>query len=62
MLKKYLRASAKSMRDRSDLAVAAAFVGAISVLLMVAGYVIQRLASEKAHREKWKDYNDCGWA
>ena len=62
MFKKYLKSSAKAMRGRADFAVAAAFVGAISVLLMVAGYVIQRLASEKAHREKWKDYNDCGWA
>ena len=62
MLMRYLKPGTKATRSRTDFAVAAAFVGAISVLLMVAGYVIQRLASEKAHREKWKDYNDCGWA
>ena len=46
----------------ADAGVAAAFVGAIAVLLIVAGYVISRLAGERAHRAKWKDYNDCGWA
>lgn len=45
-----------------DAGVAAAFVGAISVLLLVACYVISRLSSERAYRNKWKDYNDCGWA
>lgn len=45
-----------------EISVGAAFVGAIAVLLLVAGYVISRLSSERAHREKWKDYNDCGWA
>lgn len=45
-----------------DAGVAAAFVGAVAVLLLVAGYVISRLASERAYRAKWKDYNDCGWA
>ncbi|MDR2931695.1 MAG: hypothetical protein LBV27_01175 [Oscillospiraceae bacterium] len=47
---------------RRDLSVAIAFVSAISILLLVAGYVISRLASDRANREKWKDYNDCGWA
>lgn len=45
-----------------DIGVTTAFVGAISVLLFVACYVISRLSSERAYREKWKDYNDCGWA
>lgn len=45
-----------------DAGVATAFVAAIAVLMLVAGYVISRLASDHAHREKWKDYNDCGWA
>lgn len=45
-----------------DAGVAAAFIGAITVLLFVAGYVINRLAKDRAYREKWKDYNDCGWA
>jgi len=42
--------------------VGAAFVTAIAILLLVGGYVVSRLTAEKAHREKWKDYNDCGWA
>lgn len=45
-----------------DAGVAAAFVGAIAVLLLVACYVIGRLSSERAYRAKWQDYNDCGWA
>lgn len=45
-----------------DIGVITAFVGAISALLLVAGYVISRLASERAYRAKWQDYNDCGWA
>lgn len=45
-----------------DAGVATAFVGAIAVLLLVACYVINRLASDRAYRAKWQDYNDCGWA
>lgn len=45
-----------------DIGMVTAFVGAISVLLLVAGYVIYRLSSERAYRAKWQDYNDCGWA
>lgn len=45
-----------------DIGVIAAFVGAIAVLLLIAGYVISRLSSERAYRAKWQDYNDCGWA
>lgn len=44
-----------------DTGVAATFIGAIAVLLFVAYYVISRLESDRAHREKWKDYADCGW-
>lgn len=45
-----------------DTGVAAAFIAAIAILLFVAGYVIMRLESDRAHRAKWNDYNDCGWA
>lgn len=45
-----------------DAGMGLAFVTAIAALLLVAGYVISRLSSERAYREKWKDYNDCGWA
>ncbi|WP_156136484.1 hypothetical protein [Candidatus Soleaferrea massiliensis] len=29
-------------------------------LVMSAGYIVYKLANERAYREKWKDYNDCG--
>jgi hypothetical protein len=45
-----------------DAEIGIAFVAAIAVLLLVAGYVISRMSSDRAYREKWKDYNDCGWA
>ncbi len=32
------------------------------VLCVTAGYYIYHFASERAYREKWKDYNDCGLA
>jgi hypothetical protein len=49
-------------KKQTDFAVGASFIAAIAILLMAAGYVIHRLSGERAHREKWKDYNDCGWA
>jgi len=54
--------SGKSKTIRRDIGVVTAFVGALSVLMLVACYVIYRLSSERAYREKWKDYSDCGWA
>lgn len=45
-----------------DAGVAAAFVGAIAVLLLACCYVVSRLSSERAYRAKWQEYNDCGWA
>ena len=47
---------------RHDIGVGVAFVGAIAVLMLVAGYVINRLSREQAHQKKWQDYSDCGWA
>lgn len=38
------------------------FAVAILVLCVTAGYYLYHYASEKAYREKWKDYNDCGLA
>lgn len=38
------------------------FAVSILVLCTTAGYYIYRYASERAYREKWKDYNDCGLA
>lgn len=45
-----------------DVGVATAFAGVVAVLLLIACYVASRLAGERAYREKWRDYNDCGWA
>ena len=47
---------------RRDFGMGLAFVGAIAVLMLVAGYVISRLSREQAYRRKWQDYSDCGWA
>lgn len=38
------------------------FAVSILVLCVTGGYYIYRYASERAYREKWKDYNDCGLA
>ena len=34
----------------------------LSIFSLVASvaYIDYRMASERAYREKWKDYNDCG--
>lgn len=45
-----------------DLGAVGIFAGAIALLVVVGLYVVARLAGERAHREKWKDYVDCGWA
>ena len=34
----------------------------IATLVCSAGYLVYRMTMEKAHQEKWKDYNDCGLA
>lgn len=38
------------------------FAVSILVLCVTAGYYIYHFASERAYREKWKDYVDCGLA
>jgi len=62
MSKKQPAGPEKASLSLRDLSAVGAFIGAISVLLLVASYVIFRVSSERAYREKWKDYNDCGWA
>ena len=57
-----LRGKESAAKKKTDFVVAGSFVAAIAVLLLAAGYVITRLSAERAYREKWKDYNDCGWA
>lgn len=62
LFKDFISSAQSSKTKLRDAGAAAAFVGAIAVLLIIAGYVINRLASDRAYREKWRDYNDCGWA
>lgn len=50
------------MTKLKDLGALGAFAGAIMVLVLLGFYVASRLSSERAYREKWKDYVDCGWA
>ena len=45
-----------------DAGMGIAFVAAIAVILLVAGYVISRMSADRANKAKWQDYNDCGWA
>ena len=32
----------------------------IVLLMGSVGYIVYRLLGERAYREKWKDYEDCG--
>lgn len=32
----------------------------IMTLISAAAYLLYRYVSERAYREKWKDYDDCG--
>ena len=42
--------------------VVVSLVFTIATLVCSAGYLVYRMTLEKEHREKWKDYNDCGLA
>ena len=52
----------KNLRRNSDNLLFMVFVTVISVTFLVAGCVIYRFAVESAYRQKWRDYDDCGWA
>ena len=45
-----------------DIGVIGAFVGALAILLFIGFYVTARFVRERTRREKWSDYDDCGWA
>lgn len=34
----------------------------VLVACITAGYCLYRYLNERAYRERWKDYNDCGLA
>jgi hypothetical protein len=48
--------------QETDFMAMAVFVTAIAGLLVACFYVVSRLAGERAYRNKWNDYDDCGWA
>lgn len=54
----------KKLQDvkRRDFGAIGAFVCAIGVLVIIGFYVAVRLSGTRAYQEKWKDYDDCGWA
>lgn len=37
-------------------------VASIFVMAAALAYIIIKLMGDRAYREKWKDYNDCGLA
>lgn len=44
---------------------ASAVIAAAAVLLAISGgvaFILYRFSREKAYKEKWKDYVDCGLA
>lgn len=37
-------------------------IAALSVLIISAAYISSKLISERAYRQKWEDYDECGLA
>jgi flagellar biogenesis protein FliO len=48
--------------QQTDFLAMTLFLVAISGLIAACCYVVSRLSRERAYREKWNDYDDCGWA
>lgn len=48
------------MREKMETRSFVTLVLGIMTLLSAAAYLVYRYASERAYREKWKDYDDCG--
>lgn len=48
------------MKNRCALAKLLSVVVPIALLMGSVGYIVYRLLGERAYREKWKDYEDCG--
>ena len=51
--------SVSLMMSRDKLKFLTVVLSIFSLVASVA-YIAYRMASERAYREKWKDYNDCG--
>lgn len=37
-------------------------VGALTVLIAMVAYISSKLISERAYRQKWEEYDECGLA
>ncbi len=37
-------------------------IAALVLVVASAGYIVYRIVSERAHNQKWKDYDECGLA
>ena len=37
-----------------------ALMGALILIIASTGWLVYRYCEEKAHYEKWKDYDECG--
>ena len=49
-------------REKSLLPLVIPVAVSVLVLCITAGYALYRYLSERAYRERWKDYDDCGYA
>ena len=45
-----------------NIGVCGILIGVVVALLLIGGCLLSRCAAERAYSEKWKDYDDCGWA
>ena len=52
----------KPQEERSFSLLPLLLPAAVSVLVLcaTAGYLLYRFFSERAYRDRWKDYDDCG--
>ena len=66
MLRKHMHKLGFGRKPRADVledvGALTVVISAVTALVLVALFAALRIASERAYREKWKDYNDCGWA
>ena len=49
-----------SDRSMSAMSIITLILGMLT-LIMGGAYLINHFLTERAYRNKWKDYEDCGW-
>ena len=51
-----------SAKDQTSLELMSAVSLVLGILTLVSGmvYLVYRFLNDKAYRDKWKDYDDCG--